>query len=507
MIVEVATALAIFVGGCAFVLAAGLTGWAVPALGYLSGVALVIGIGFLQLLSPLPSHPALTLALTLALPTAWWIVQRRRGGGAAVPWWCMAIGVACIVGLVAVLRLANLVKFHWDSTRYLLVANLLADGTFSAGANSELLTKRLIGVALFHAPARLHGEEYLRAATPLLALATLATLVWFFQQGARRWCDSGQIALFAGLGVLLLATTNRFVFHAFYLNGHLLVGAFFLVVVACGWLWVVRAEVPASGLVALQVVALPAMVLTRPEAPLLAIIALLPVLLSRHVPVRSRTALLVALGTATVLWYGMAVVILTRHGEPIQASIYGLLAFGAGILVVPVLLRRPALTRRPLVVLGLAEVALWVALVGLSIRQPGLLRDSVRAELQNLVVGSGGWGLSLILLAGLGLIAVALVRTPGQTALRFPLTTFIPLAFVFAYLRDEAYRTGYYDSLNRMVIQVVPVLVLGIIVAMASGSWRIQRTRTRDRTLPAAGPGRDPSSLSPAMGHPPTTTG
>jgi hypothetical protein len=488
MIVELVSILAILVGGCAFVSAAGLTGWGVPALGYLSGVALVIGIGFVQLLSPLPSHPALTLALTVALPAGWWLVRRRRGGGGTVPWRSVAVGVICVAGLVPVLRLANLVKFHWDSTQYLMVANMLTDGTFLTGVSSELLTKRLIGVGLLHAPAHLNGEEYVRSATPLLALATLAALVWFFQQGARRWCAPWQIAIFAGLGVLLLVSTNRFVYHTFYLNGHLLFAAFFLVVVACGWLWLVRAEVPASGLMAMQLIAVPAMVLTRPEAPLMVVVALLPVLLSGHVPVRYRSSLLVTLGTATALWYAMALVVLRRHGEPVEISVYGLLALGILLLGSPVLLRWGALTRRALVPLGLTEIALWLALAGFAVRQPDILRDSLRAEWQNLVMGSGGWGPSVILLAGLALIAVALVRTPGQTALRFPLTTFIPLAFIFAYLRDVAYRPGFYDSLTRMLIQVLPVLVLGIIVAMASGSWRIQRTRS---SAPGAASERD----------------
>lgn len=502
MIVELVAVLAVLTGGCAFVLAAGLKGWAVPALGYVTGVGLAIGIGFLQLLSPLPSHPAITLALTAALPTAWWVARRRRGAGSTIPWWYAAVGVACVAAMVAVLRLANLVKFHWDSTRYLLVANMLADETFFVGTNSELLTKRLIGVALFHAPARLQDEEYLRSATPLLALATLAALVWFFQQGVRRWCGPGQVAVFAGLGVALLVTTNRFVFHGFYLNGHLLVGAFFLVVVACGWLWTVRADVPVVGLAALQAVALPAMALTRPEAPLIAVVALLPGLLCGHVPVRYRVPPLVALGTAVVPWYGMAAVILSRHGEPVPASVYGLLGLGVGVLGAASLLRWPILTRWPLILLGSAEVALWMALIGLAVQQPDILRDSVRAEAENLLLGSGGWGPSLILLAGLALIVVVLVRTPGLTALRFPLTTFVPLAFVFAYLREEAYRTGFYDSLNRMVIQIVPALVLGIIVVMASGSWRFPRTRDRsDRTV-----GADQAETRPRDGVPDPAT-
>jgi hypothetical protein len=64
VIVELLSVLAMFVGGCALVRTAGIRGWALPALGYLAGLALFIGIGFVQVITPLPTVPAPTLALT-----------------------------------------------------------------------------------------------------------------------------------------------------------------------------------------------------------------------------------------------------------------------------------------------------------------------------------------------------------------------------------------------------------------------------------------------------------
>ncbi|TVR86211.1 MAG: hypothetical protein EA416_15680, partial [Trueperaceae bacterium] len=42
---------------------------------------------------------------------------------------------------------------------------------------------------------------------------------------------------------------------------------------------------------------------------------------------------------------------------------------------------------------------------------------------------------------------------------------FLPQAFVIAYLRDAAYRVGGGDSLNRMLIQVVPLMVVFVVVS------------------------------------------
>ena len=79
------------------------------------------------------------------------------------------------------------------------------------------------------------------------------------------------------------------------------------------------------------------------------------------------------------------------------------------------------------------------------------------------MVPGGRWGASLVILGALVVVALAVSR--GKTAaLRFPVTTFAPVALLLAYLRDEgAYRVGQYDSLNRMFIQVVPLAVLYVV--------------------------------------------
>jgi hypothetical protein len=135
----------------------------------------------------------------------------------------------------------------------------------------------------------------------------------------------------------------------------------------------------------------------------------------------------------------------------------------------------PVLPRHGARLLWLAEAALWLALLACAVRRPEVLRDSVAATAQNLAFGAGSWGGSLVVLAVLvlGALTVAATgRVPGSVHLRFPLTTFLPLAFLLAYLRDAAYRVGDGDSLNRMAIHPVPLAVLLVLVAVAGEERR-----------------------------------
>jgi len=102
-------------------------------------------------------------------------------------------------------------------------------------------------------------------------------------------------------------------------------------------------------------------------------------------------------------------------------------------------------------------------------REPRTLVASVYHTGRNLIAGEGRWGLSLVLLGIMAFAALLLFRAPHQIFLRFPLTTFVPLALLLAYLRSGPYRSGYADSLNRMWMHVVPLAVLYVLVAAAHG--------------------------------------
>ena len=99
-------------------------------------------------------------------------------------------------------------------------------------------------------------------------------------------------------------------------------------------------------------------------------------------------------------------------------------------------------------------------------------------------------------LAGLVLAVLVLFRVPGQHYLRFPLTTFIPVAFLLAYLREGAYRVGYGDSLARMTMHVVPLAVLYVIAVTVANRSR----PSSGAPAPAAG-SEDPEVAPPGQAH------
>jgi hypothetical protein len=127
--------------------------------------------------------------------------------------------------------------------------------------------------------------------------------------------------------------------------------------------------------------------------------------------------------------------------------------------------------RRFLIILSV-EAALWLAVLGAAVWNPQLLLTSVGATGQNLFHGAGGWGYSLIIIGVLVFVCAFAVRERQLIFLRFPVTSFIPLGFLLAYLRDEAYRVGYGDSLNRMWIHILPLAVLFLVAALNSDRWR-----------------------------------
>lgn len=486
MIIELVSVLAMFVGGCALVRTVGIRGWGLPALGYLTGAALLVGIGFLQLLTPLSSTPALTLALTAGLPVVWWAVRLWQGRDVGVSVRYAALGLAAVTGAVLVSRQSHLVNYHYDSFRYLMTGAMIANNSYEIAISPNLLTKRLLGVPLLHAPAHLAGEYHLRSVFPLMAVATLAALVWFLRQGLRR-TSPGVVTTFAVLGVLLLLSTNRFVFNAFYLNGHLILAALTLIVVGCGWLLATSDHLPVPALVTLQLVAIPAMVVTRVEAPLLVALAVLPTVLSPRVPTGSRSAILGALGGSLVLWNGFMAYLHGARNTGVPISTSGMLLLGVAILLTIPLLWWRFLTRRSVLLLLVVEAGLWLALLAAAARRPAILRNSVRATAQNVVFGSGSWGASLLILAALVVVVLVLLRAPQQTFLRFPVTTFAPLMLLTAYLRGKAFRVGDHDSLNRMLIQIVPVAVLYLVAAMAAGDRRFRGTTRAAATTRAGG--------------------
>jgi hypothetical protein len=480
MNIEIIAILSMLVGGSAVIRVLGIKGWVLPALGFLVGVCIYITIGTIQAITPITTSPLITMLLTALVPLTVWATSYFRGKDVGINARMVALIIIAVVLFVLFFRDANLVNWHTDSFRYVMTGSLVAGENYDS-VSVNLVTKRLLSVPLLHAPAVLSGEWYLRSFTPLMALSMLVTMAWFIWTGLKKKFNTKTIITFTILGLLVLAATNRFVFHVFYINGHLLFGALLVLLAASSWLLAMNKEVPRRALLVVQALAIPALVVTRPEAPLVAGLAILPLLLSGVVTYRYKAVLAGTLGVSVVAWQLFTMSVYGTEGSDITVFVYGLLIAGAALLFAIPLLRHKWLSENHKALLWTAEGGLWGAALIVGLREPELILRSLDATFRNVVLNDGSWGLSFIMIAGLFLGLLALTRTPGQIYLRFAVTTFLPLALLLVLLQEGAYRVGDGDSLNRMWMQIIPLAMVYIIVAMIAGQWRFDVSKLKNR--------------------------
>lgn len=483
---EYLTVLIIQFSGWALLRSVGMRGWGTVPLGFIAGTFLVVVSGFVFVIAGARTEPSyLLIALLLVGGAALLAVWRevRRPELALLAWVPIVLA-----GLVRALRDANLVSYHIDSFRYLTSSGLLAQNAFHEFATINLLTKRMLVAPVLHSLASGFGEDYLRSLTPLLALALVATLVWFLAN-APRVTDGSRVPptwLAATVMALLLVSMNRFVWNAFYLNAHLIVGIAFVVIAASAWLLAGRNRADNGALVALLVLAIPTLVVGRPEGFMLAGVAIVPLLLARSVAVTTRAAVLAVFGISTAGWYGH---VSLAYGGPVPFEAYGPLVLGIiALAVIPVLVWQP-LSRARFWLLPVMQLSLWFVLIGLAVRMPDILTRSLASTYQNVMAGAASWGASLAVVVGLVVIVVSWNRDADLASLRFPLMASLPLLLLLAFLRGGAFRVGDGDSLNRMFIQVIPLAVLYLAAASRSSRWGLPTWR-RD----AGGRGRAPAS-------------
>lgn len=454
---------------------AGLQGSGRKPFSLLAGVAFYLIVGELIVLLGLPTHALWTWIISILIPVVLWKSQPRRKahpGESSLHAWDFVKCLVLLFFVIAFVRILALEKYHIDTFEYMKNAFLFADNRLEF-INLNHIEKRMFSFPIMLAAAHIYGQDYLTSLIPLLSLALLGVIAWFF----REWSRTSEVdepfrKLVLILSIALLVTNNRYVWNSFYLNGHLFVAICVTIIVAAGALLATQPERHQTFLVFIQVLMLPPLILTRPESFLFAALAILPFVLSESVPWRSRAAVLATYGITTT-WWGCYIILAHAHfGKPWPVSGLGTLGIGVLALAALPLLRVEFLLRLRRPLLFATEGLLWLSLLALTIRQPEVLRTSLDATFQNIVLDEGSWGLSLVFLMLLTLLVLIFCRDRALTYLRFPVTTAIPLFFLLAYLREGAYRVGNGDSLNRMFIQIVPLAVLFLAMAALSRRWR-----------------------------------
>lgn len=465
---ELLTVLVLTLSGWLMVRGAGAVGWHSLALAPLAGVFLLVAVSFLAVFVRLPSHPAVLLSLTAG--TSLLFVWRARPAWQRGDLLSSALLLGGVTVVVALFREANLVTYHLDSFQYLLAGSLIAQGLAPELGSATFWSKRTFVAPVLHSLANGHGELYLRSITPLFAAATTLTLALFVMVARgperHRWLR----LLVVVLAVTFLFSTNRFVWHAFYLNSHLFTAGAWMTLAAANWRLMAGADRDRGLWLTLTLLAIPTVIVGRPEGFLMVGMAIIPLVLSHRVPGWLRAVQVGTFGLYTLTWqlFVAASTTSSLHMSVVAPAALGALAIGVALL----LLRWPVAARQPRGWRTGLLMALGTLLAGLALRQPTILTESLEATWQNVLLGAGHWGPSLGLLGLLVAITVLFHRGDAATAsLRFPLLATLPAVLLIAYLRGAAYRVGAGDSLNRMLIQFVPLAVLYLAMAATEGGW------------------------------------
>jgi hypothetical protein len=493
MLLELVVMAVVLASGTVISHTLGFRGWGNAPWGYALGTFAYVVIGALQVVLGLSTSPIVTLlTLPVLAGVVWWLLW-RRGGLAPFPWAIAGVALVAGAAIVVVARVAHFTEWTYDSLRYLTVGGLLAGGSYDSAVSEVMLEKRLLAVGIIHAPANLDGGAALASATPLLAMSLLGLVIWFIQRGTSVALGNRAALYWGVLGAAVILTINRMVFAALYINGHILVAAAVLVVATGGWIIVTGPQRLHRPLLLGMALGTASAVVARPDAVALFAVLLIPILLTPTVHPSLRAAPLASLGLATVAWYAFSIYRHHEIGVEPSSATKGFLVLGVLSLAAVPLLYWQFLTRNRKLFRGIVEGVVWLSSVAVCVRAPQVVWMSVEATWQNVVMGAGGWSLSLVFLGGALVAAIAAFRLPGAESMRYAVTTFFPLVIVFVVARGPAYRVGGGDSLNRSWTHIVAPAVVLLIATVAAGASRFEKKRQQqssDPELTSAGPPR-----------------
>jgi len=413
------------------------------------------------------TYSALWLASLAAVALTATVHRYRSRAGGSIPYSAARVPFGyAVIGTLIVATIAqnvHLTRLTVDSVRSLLTAQgLETTGSLELINRGDLRARHLV-VPLLHTSGVISGRGYVASITPLFALSGLGFAAWlalraFASFGTpQRW----RHWLLLGGGALVL-TTNRILYHAFYVNGHMVFAVYLLIGV--GAAWIARRGsmgtmfLPAS----LAFAALPAL---RPEAVVTGLIFLIAVVATVDVSGRLRWALSTPFIVATVLWYGVLLAPRSFDADlGLFGSVYGNIVLVAGFAVV-LAASHHRLGR------WLLPAAPWLTLAGIvgyvgvnALRNSDLLRTSLAATGVNIAI-EGLWGVFWWIVPLFVLGAVLVTTLPLERMWILPGVTYGVALLAFIYLRNGPYRVGQGDSGNGMFMHVAFVLVVYVVIA------------------------------------------
>lgn len=368
-----------------------------------------------------------------------------------------AAAVAWLLGRVLALK----PQPHSDSSWILVMTHL-----FERGGHPELLEDKVPFKRGFDYPLMLAlgpSNEYLSAFTPYIFLAILAAIIWAVSELLPK--QSALIAIYGSALALVTLTATVPIRMLTYINGHTLT-ALGITLIAVVVVLAQREQKLGRTELAILLVSIATVSTTRPEGILVCVMALLPLLASRYV---SRLQLMLLASSATVslaVWLNLYDSYILQKLE-LPYWLFDALLIGAGLL--PWLKWFDGIRYR-LVPIGLGSMALVILAAEVFFFE-GMQEGNV-ALFVNLFLGAGLWGYLFPFLLIIFVVVGYRKRTADYKTLAIISLTLI-MSFLIAKMLDGGQsgnptlgRIGWSDSLNRMWIHLLPVLVITALVGL-----------------------------------------
>lgn len=405
-----------------------------------------------------------------------------------VPWWSyLAFGGAFTVygALAAMSRLTISTADGWGA--YWPYAVLLSR---SGELASQVFTDRGLPLIAMGAADILFGGSWAYVEYQMLAAAVLLVLAWLVARDAVPRLGRMLGIAIAVASAAVVAVDATFVFNVFYVHSHAVSALYLLLSLGA-----LRMAVdPATGRAAqgarawfvLSGLAAAGLVLARPDGPVYAvlpIVLLVAMVTDEQWQGSDGREFFVSMLVPVYLVFAVAFLQLGVWGGRkltgrVALAVLVCLTAAAGL---PWLVRRfaPRTTIRGQQVLP-AALALFGILLGVAfVIAWSKLSLAVTALGMNLFGGAGGWGATWFWLVGLVLLTVASAdaRKPRSWTRPLFFTVLLFVVLTFGANMSRGGRPGWGDSMNRIALHIVPVMVwyLALVVVRILGDMRSHR--------------------------------
>jgi len=312
-------------------------------------------------------------------------------------------------------------------------------------------------VPFMHSITNLLGQKLYWQYQPVLSLNLVAIVFYTVYTIIREQKSILQSCVAATLLVSLMALSNVFLFHVFYIHTSILSGLYLYLFV---FALIKMPQQPGTAYELLALLSLIAFSLVRLEAPLFAVVILLVASFWRGWSYVNRLKLIIPFIALFVAWYARVYFLLPESPDLLTpklvvAMILALVGFGLFAVVSGLKILDPLVKRTPFVTL----IVLALLSIILTIVKPEHMLTSLQSIGRNILV-TGDWGLTWYVIFFLATALYFARRDPTERHwMLMVLVTYALLVYNLAYFTNS-YRIGATDSGNRLVLQALPLVLL-----------------------------------------------